>query len=389
MKHHRHRLHSVIAWAALGVIFSTGVHALEPDGGTTQLQARIAGKVLGTTDASALIARPLAHRHAMVQSLLSSPLSLDAAVRIALLNNPDLLALLGREGGHIADMPPPDAQTLNRVQASITLLSAQVNKAWVQAVASAQAVTLLQEAAETAHTSDTLKRRMVQAGNTSALAHAQSQLRLSETAIALARARSEAFAARENLGLLLGLWADTPAWPLPATLPPLPERLTDMPDMEARAIAARLDLQQAQAQWNTQRANPSSAGSERLWDTMGDAAQLRAQALRLRSQARSAYFNYRSSWDIAHHMQTHTMPLHQVVHDELILRYNGMLTSVFDVLAQRQSQTLAAHSALMAQRDFWLADADIRALLAGVPLEALPSNPRADAPGNAATAAAH
>jgi hypothetical protein len=53
-----------------------------------------------------------------------------------------------------------------------------------------------------------------------------------------------------------------------------------------------------------------------------------------------------------------------------MLRYNGMLTSLFDALADSQTQTLAANATVAAQRDFWLAHADLQAVLAGAPLAA-------------------
>jgi outer membrane protein TolC len=98
-------------------------------------------------------------------------------------------------------------------------------------------------------------------------------------------------------------------------------------------------------------------------------------AVKVRSQAREAYFNYRSAFDIAQHMQTEVLPTRKFINDELLLRYNGMLTSVFDVLADSQTQTQTMQAAVSAQRDFWLAHADLQAVLAGAPLDALGTNP--------------
>ena len=127
---------------------------------------------------------------------------------------------------------------------------------------------------------------------------------------------------------------------------------------------------------------PDSADA--LWDALGDAARVRAQAVQLRSQARLAYHRYRSSWDIAHHLESAVLPLRQFIHDEQVLRYNGMLTSLFDVLADSQTRTLAAHATVQAQRDFWLAHTRLQALLAGAPLDALGGD-GGDSPGEART----
>ena len=47
------------------------------------------------------------------------------------------------------------------------------------------------------------------------------------------------------------------------------------------------------------------------------------------------------------------------------LRYNGMQLSVFDLLADAREQVKSVNAALEAQRDFWLADADLQAALSG------------------------
>ena len=120
-----------------------------------------------------------------------------------------------------------------------------------------------------------------------------------------------------------------------------------------------------------------------LWDAMADAARVRALAVKVRSQAREAYFNYRSTFDMAQHLQTEVLPLRKYINDELLLRYNGMLTSVFDVLADSQQQTLSANAALLAQRDFWLAHTDLQAVLAGAPREALGTNAASEASNSA------
>jgi outer membrane protein TolC len=229
-------------------------------------------------------------------------------------------------------------------------------------------------------------RRMVQVGNVSKLAQAQSQAVLSDAALALARAEQAAFAARETLIVTLGLWGNSAQFTLPDTLPNLPTQALELPDVEVRAVQARMDLQATAQQWQRKQQTSVPGSADALWDAMGDAAQVRAQAVQLRSQARMAYFTYRSNWDIANNMRTHVLPLRQFIHDEMVLRYNGMLTSLFEVLADRQTQTLAGNASVMAQRDFWLAHANLQAVLAGAPLEAIGIDPSASA-GEARSAA--
>jgi outer membrane protein, multidrug efflux system len=344
--------------------------AAPPDGGIATLQASVAGKVVGIEGAAAELPHPAIDPRGTVTTLLAAPLTGDAAVRIALLNNPALQVMLGGEGLSITDAVAGNTPAKLRAQQAITVLSAQAFKAWVNAVTAAHSAQILRDAKATAEASGELMRRMVQAGNMSKLKQAESQLALSEAALALVRAEQAASVAREQLTVALGLWGADTQFTLPSKLPALPAQAMEMPDIEARALQARTDLQAATAQWQLkQRTVPDSADA--LWDAMGDAALVRNQAVQLRSQARKAYVNYRSQWDIANHMEKEVLPLRQFIHDEMVLRYNGMLISVFDLLADSQTYAMARNTTAMAQRDFWLAHTDLQALLAGAPIDAI------------------
>jgi outer membrane protein, multidrug efflux system len=345
--------------------------AAPPDGGIATLQAGVAGKIVGIEGAAAELPRPAIDARSTIAALLSAPLTGDAAVRIALLNNPALQAALGREGLSITDAVAGNTPAKLRAEQAVTVLSAQAFKAWVNAVAADRSAQILRDAKATAEASGELMRRMVQTGNMSKLTQAQSQLALSEAALALVRAEQAASAAREQLTVVLGLWGADTLFTLPSKLPALPAQAMELPDIEARALQARTDFQAATAQWQLkqQRSVPDSADA--LWDALGDAALVRKQAVQLRSQARSAYVNYRSQWDIASHLEKEVLPLRQFIHDEMVLRYNGMLTSVFDLLADSQTYAMARNTTVMAQRDFWLAHTDLQALLAGAPLDAI------------------
>jgi outer membrane protein, multidrug efflux system len=371
---------SALAWALL----SSVALAAPPDGGLGQLQARVAGKTIGTQGAAIEIARPGTDISALVQQALSTPLTADAAVRVALRNNPDLQATLGALGLSITDAVGPETPAKARAQQAITVLSAQTFKAWVNAVAMAQAAQFARDTKATAEASGELMRRMVQVGNASKLAQAQSQLALFNAALALVRAEQTAFAARETLTVLLGLWGTQTQFTLPPALPALPTQPLGLPDVESRALQARADLQVDRLQWQRKQQSTVPDSADALWDAMGDAATVRAQAVLLRSQARSSYFRYRSQWDIAHHLQAEVVPLRNFMHDEQVLRYNGMLTSVFELLADSQAKGAALNASVAAQRDFWWAHADLQALLAGAPLAALAM----DAGGNTDTPAA-
>ncbi len=52
--------------------------------------------------------------------------------------------------------------------------------------------------------------------------------------------------------------------------------------------------------------------------------------------------------------------------EETLLRYNGMLVSVFTLLAGAAEQASVVRQTLHAERDFWLAEVDLQQALAGI-----------------------
>lgn len=344
--------------------------AMPPAGGTHGLQLLLAGKVVGISAAPLVLPVPGDSTADTVAQLLGSPLTADAAVRVAVLNNPALQVQLGSIGLGLTDWQSANNLAKRQAQQAVTQLSVQVFKAWVNAVAAAQSAQTLRAAKTGAEAAGELARRMVQAGNMSKFNQAQYQANLSEAAMALARAEQAAFAAREQLTQLLGLWGIQTQYRLPTSLPGLPTEALDLPDIESRAIAADMDLAMATVEWQLQRTPPTTA--RELWDIQADAARVRALAVKVRSQARLAYSNYRHTLDIATHLQTEVLPLRKFINDELTLRYNGMLNSVFELLTDSQTQTHAIEAAGTAARDFWWAHADLQAVLAGALPDAKP-----------------
>jgi multidrug efflux system outer membrane protein len=344
-------------------------HAALPDGGVQSLQVEVQTRLsglLGPSAAPLRIASPSFAGDYELTQLLQAPVDGPAAMRIALLHNPELQIALGAEGSSITDMQSPGFPARLRARDEATRLALRAYKAWLNAVAAERSVQLMRDAKTTAETADELTRRMVRAGNVSRLTQAQSQATLSEAAVALARGEQAAFAAREQLIRVLGLWGAQTGFTLATTLPSLPASPTDTTDLEARALAARSSLQAERLSWQRKQASTVPSSIDERWDALGDAAKVRAQAVQVRSEAREAAFNLRTQWDIAHHLQTEMVPLRQFIHDELTLRYNGMLTSVFEVIADSRTRTLSSLAAAEALRDYWLAFADVQSVLAGV-----------------------
>lgn len=113
----------------------------------------------------------------------------------------------------------------------------------------------------------------------------------------------------------------------------------------------------------------------------GDASRARAQATYMAafnrtaqlavdasSQVRENYGAYRTAFDLARHYRDEIVPLRKTIAEENTLRYNGMLISVFELLADSREQIGSVVQAIETQRDFWLADAALQATLIGRPM---------------------
>jgi outer membrane protein TolC len=91
-------------------------------------------------------------------------------------------------------------------------------------------------------------------------------------------------------------------------------------------------------------------------------------AVRAASEVRELHATRASSHAIATRFRDELLPQRKKISDEVLLRYNGMLTGVFELLADAREQVATVNAAIEAQRDFWLADADFQmALHSGSP----------------------
>lgn len=305
---------------------------------------------------------------------------------------------------------------------------AAARKAWVQAVAAQESVRYARQVMRAAEAGAELARRMAQVGNFSSLQRSREQAFYADAALGVARAEQAERAAREKLIRALGLWGTQTGFLLPERLPDLPAQARDLPDVERTALAQRFDVQgarlaaqQSAAQLGLARTsrwvgdlelglerNSSNEGpTQRGWElgftlplfdggavaTKAEHAQrqalLRAEqtAIDARSEVREAYGAYRTAFDIARHHRDEIVPLRKRILDENVLRYNGMLIGVFDLLADARLQVMSVNAAIDAQRDFWLAEADLDMALIGKPQMTPMSAP--DKPISAGNGEAH
>jgi outer membrane protein TolC len=87
--------------------------------------------------------------------------------------------------------------------------------------------------------------------------------------------------------------------------------------------------------------------------------------VRARSEVREAYSSYRTAYDLARHYRDEVVPLRKTISHEVLLRYNGMLASVFELLADAREQVASVNSAIETQRDFWIAQTALQSAING------------------------
>lgn len=325
---------------------------------------------------------------------------------------------------------------LAKLQAAqdVILLAANTRKAWITAVAAQQTASYMRDVKEAAEAGGELARRMARVGNWSKLRQAREQVTLNDATAQLARAEQVAHGTRERLTRLMGLWGVQADFRLADRLPDLPKDATPMADIEARALRERLDVRSAMAQSryvaeqmgftkvtgyldgmsigfarnsvfdNDTGTKASNRGVELelplpVFDWGGarnarsramylqSATRVQEVAVNARSEAREAYFSYRTAHDLARHYRDEVVPLRKFISEEMLLRYNGMLASTWDLLADSRAQVMAVNSAIEAQRDFWLAETDLQTALTGTSPGALTGSPASAANGGGGDAA--
>ncbi len=229
---------------------------------------------------------------ARVDELMATPLTVDRALQVAMLNNRELRAALEELGVAQADLVEAGllanpvisgdlvastrgnglggglglsqsllsvfliparrriaktrlAQVVVSVGQSALVLTRDVRVAFVRAQAAAQTAELHRARTQAAEIAAELADRQLDAGNINPLDHQLFAAALDHARVELADALLAATVAREQLTRLLGLWGEDVAWtfaaPLADALPPE----TELGSLESRGIHDRLDLSAA------------------------------------------------------------------------------------------------------------------------------------------------
>ena len=290
----------------------------------------------------------------------------------------------------------------------VLLLAYETRRVYFAAVAAQQSQRYFEQVMTAAEASADLAEKMAAAGNFSKLAQMREQAFRADATSQLAKARLTAGVERERLTKLLGVSGSDLRYQLPERLPELPAAAIGAVEAERTALERRLDVQMAKQSTEALAANlgltratrfinvleagytnESNTGEKRqngyeievevpLFD-WGDAKLARAEATYMQSvhrtaaiaqaaqaEIRSGYQTYQAAYDIARHYRDEVVPLRKRIADENVLRYNGMLISVFELLEDARAQIASVNNYVEALRDFWIADTNLQAAQNGV-----------------------
>jgi outer membrane protein TolC len=367
------------------------------------LQAAFAG--LGIGEAQVIAAGSLPGLHLSTERIRERP---GPDIDIKHLISFNLLSLLTLPARLEAEQAM-FARTQRMVAGEVVSLAHETRIAYFQAVAAAQTAAYMGQVQQAAEAGSELARQMRRAGHFSNLQQAREQMFYADATAQLARARHASVAAREKLTRLMGLWGEQTNFRLPDTLPKPPKERAAYANIEATAMARRLDLQAAKTETAAVASaagltqvtrfvdaielgfvrERGSTGSPKTGYEIGlqiplfdfgqskvrraeavymQAAQRYAQtAIDARSEVREAWSAYNTSYDLASHYRDEVVPLKKRISDEMLLKYNGMLSSVFDLLADAREQVMAVNASIEAQRDFWIAESTLQTALTGKP----------------------
>jgi outer membrane protein TolC len=391
------------------------------------------------------------------RTLLRKPLSVEASVEIALLNNRGLQAAYNELGlaqaalirgslpanprfgfsrmsnsgeleierealiglFSLITLPARAARSQEEFRAAqfraaeaVLRLAVDMRRQYYRSVAANEQVAILVQAKSLTDTQADIARKLGEAGSLNKLDQAREFALAAEFDNQLARARLNQGLERERLVRLLGLWGQDLDFRLPSSLPLLPARLRTAEAVEAQALTRRVDLAAQKHELEAlavtlglteatrlvtdieligrskdvkDRASGTTARSQGvglefeipLFD-FGAARSMEAEqrymraanlladkAVRVRSEAREAYAAYRGTWNVARHFEKTVLPLRQEIQNEMLLHYNGMLTDLSSLIVDTRANILARMQAIEARRDFWIADNEMRAALAG------------------------
>ena len=298
-------------------------------------------------------------------------------------------------------------QTQKKTAFEVIKVANHTRIAYFNAVAATEQVRYSEQVKESAEASAELARRMVKAGNFNKLQQVREQSFYADAALDYASATNKQISTYEVLSRLLGVSVDQ--LNLEQRLPDLPQSVTDLQPFEKAAFEQRLDLQAIRLETDAlakqigltkttrfinvleigparvlegRRGDPYKKGVELSFEfpmfDWGTARVARAEsiymqsvnraaqlAINAQSEIREAYNAYRTYYDVTKHMRDEIVPLRKKILQENQLRYNGMLTSPFELFGDARAQVTSVKSYIESLREFWVADSTLQMTLIG------------------------
>jgi cobalt-zinc-cadmium efflux system outer membrane protein len=385
-----------------------------------------------------------------VQSLLRRGLTVDAAVQVALLNNRDLQQTYEELGVAQADLveagllrnpvltferrwpglateadiakifidilllplrkrvAAAEFETAKmRVGHEILTLAADVRGAFYGYQGDQQLLEMRRTVATAMERSAETALLMNEAGNITNLDLANEQAQHVEAKIELARAQTDAVESREKLSKLMGVWGQQTGWTVNARLPNLPRREVSPNGLESRAVAQRLDLAAARADFVSKARSLGFARVESIMEggeitahfereQEGDASvgpsfsiplpifnQGQPAVARARSKLRQSQQSYLSlATDIRSDVRTArdrmlllrsqveyyksaVLPIRNRVVNESQLQYNAMQIGPIQLLQAKQEEIRTGVDYIETLRDYWVARAELEKAVGG------------------------
>lgn len=298
---------------------------------------------------------------------------------------------------------------LEAIEATLKLAH-ETRVAWINSVSAWERAGHVRQAIAAADAGSDLAMQLGKTGALPKAEQAREHVNYAELMAQLASARLEAREAKQALIRKMGVWGKETEFQVPNALPPLPRHAKRTRAVVAKALTNRIDLMIAKADLEivarqhglTQATRYLSdldlTGGAEIEREDGDdiasgiiefdlvipifdtgearmrkaemaymrAANLLAQrAAEIRSEAASAYETYLGRHEIARHHIEAVAPLRKVLEEQALLNNNGMITSTFELLQDVKAKVNSDLQADIAKRDFWLAEANLKAAIYG------------------------
>ncbi len=316
----------------------------------------------------------------------------------------DLLVMPLRK--HVAAAQVAAIET--RTADGVLKLASEVKIAFYTAQARQQLLDRLRVIAATNETAAEFTKRLHDAGNTSDLELANQEGSYEQSRLDVAQTELQVRRDRERLNRLLGLWGGNTNWAMGDHLPEVPDHESSLQNLEARAVAQRLDLQAARMRLDVigqslalrakTRYLPAEiklgVDTEQVPDGQrvtgptldlelpifnqgqGEIAKLTAQyrqaereleamAINIRSEVREARDQLVAARDLTSYIGKKLLPTQQEALNLTLQQSNYMLKGAYDLLLAKQNEVAAERSYIEAWRDYWFARTELERAVGG------------------------